>query len=357
MKKQSYYFALKVHLIKAMVFPVVMYVCESWAIKKAEHPRIDAFELWCWRGLLTVPWTARRSNKSILKEISAEYSLEGLMLKLQYFGHLMLRANSLEKILMAGKDWRQEEKETTEDEMIGWHHRLDGHEFEQAPGVGDGRGSLACDSPWGLRELDMTKQLNWTDWFSIHIIIYVHIFSIYLKLCAYILHICNYTHTQIGHKYLTWQSELKMDVRFWRVRTSWNLQAQFCWTDWNSLPLTFVQGCPIEFRALCPTFKLIHIYVFMYLAQKSKEPMADMGNGGAVRGPGSVPTKDWHLQISNSQHLCELQKCQTFFFLPYLTQHLSWGCPQQQHEEKQIVGNAIQPSQVDRLESHQSSLI
>ena len=93
---------IKVHLVKAMVFPVVMYGCESWAIKKAEHQRIDAFELWCWRRLLRVPWTARRSNKSILKEISPEYSLEGLMLKLQYFGHLMQRTDSLEKTLMLG---------------------------------------------------------------------------------------------------------------------------------------------------------------------------------------------------------------------------------------------------------------
>ena len=95
----------KVHLVKAMVFPVVMYGCESWTIKKAEHQRIDAFELWCWRRLLRVPWTARRSNQSILREISPEYSLEGLMLKLklQYFGHLMLRTNSLEKTLMLGK--------------------------------------------------------------------------------------------------------------------------------------------------------------------------------------------------------------------------------------------------------------
>ena len=95
----------KVHLAKAMVFPVVMYGCESWTIKKAEHQRIDAFELWCWRRLLRVPWTARRSNQSILKEISPEYSLEGLMLKLklQYFGHLMQRTDSLEKTLMLGK--------------------------------------------------------------------------------------------------------------------------------------------------------------------------------------------------------------------------------------------------------------
>ena len=89
-----------------MVFPVVMYGCESWAVKKAEHQRVDAFELWCWRRLLRVPWTARRSNQSILKEISPEYSLEGLMLKLklQYFGHLMQRTNSFEKTLMLGKN-------------------------------------------------------------------------------------------------------------------------------------------------------------------------------------------------------------------------------------------------------------
>ena len=95
----------KVHLLKAMVFPVVMYGCENWAIKKAEHQRSDAFELWCWRRLLRVPWTARRSNWSILKEISSEYSLEGLMLKLklQYFGHLMWRTDSLEKTLMLEK--------------------------------------------------------------------------------------------------------------------------------------------------------------------------------------------------------------------------------------------------------------
>ena len=96
----------KVRLVKAMVFPVVMYGCESWTVKKAEGRRIDAFELWCWRRLLRVPWTARRSNPSILKEISPGYSLEGLMLKLklQYFGHLMRKTNSLEKTLIAGKD-------------------------------------------------------------------------------------------------------------------------------------------------------------------------------------------------------------------------------------------------------------
>ena len=95
----------KVHLVKAMVFPVVMYGCKSWTIEKVEHQRINAFELWCWRRLLRVPWTAKRSNQSILKEISPEYSLEGLMLKLkvQYFGYLMRRTDSLEKTLMLGK--------------------------------------------------------------------------------------------------------------------------------------------------------------------------------------------------------------------------------------------------------------
>ena len=105
LKSRDVTFPTKVHLVKAMGFPVVMYGCESWTIKKAECWRIDAFELWCWRRLLRVPWTARRSNQSILKEISPEYSLEGLMLKLklQYFGHLMRRADSLEKTLMLGK--------------------------------------------------------------------------------------------------------------------------------------------------------------------------------------------------------------------------------------------------------------
>ena len=93
----------KVHIVKAIVFPVVMYRCESWAIRKAECQRIDAFKLWCWRRLLRAPWIARRSNQSILKEINPEHSLEGLMLKLQYFGHLMQTANSLEKSLMLGK--------------------------------------------------------------------------------------------------------------------------------------------------------------------------------------------------------------------------------------------------------------
>ena len=105
LKSRDITLSTKVHLVKAMFFPVIMYGCESWTIKKDEHRRIDAFELWCWRRLLTVRWTARRSNQSILKEISPECSLEGLMLKLklQYFGHLMRRADSFEKTLMLGK--------------------------------------------------------------------------------------------------------------------------------------------------------------------------------------------------------------------------------------------------------------
>ena len=117
LKSRDITLSTKVHLVKAMVFPVVMYECESWPVKKAECWRIDAFELWCWRRLLRVPWTTRRSNQSVLKEISPEYSLEGLMLKLKLLW--------LEIILWppdAGKDWRREEKETPEDEMAEWHH-------------------------------------------------------------------------------------------------------------------------------------------------------------------------------------------------------------------------------------------
>ena len=121
----------KVHLVKAMVFPVVMYGCESWSIKKADCWRTDAFELWCWRRLLRVPWTARRSNQSILKEISPEYSFEGLMLKLKT---PILWPPNVKNWLIGkdpdiGKDWRWEEKGTTEDEIVGWHHWLNGHEF------------------------------------------------------------------------------------------------------------------------------------------------------------------------------------------------------------------------------------
>ena len=150
-------------LVKSVVFPVVMYGCESWTIKKAEHWRTNAFELWCWRRLLRIPWTARRSNQLILKEISSEYSLEALILKLKlrYSGHLMHRDDSLENTLPdAGKGWGQEEKGATEDETVGWHPWLSGHESEQTPEDGEGQGTLVCCSTWGRKESDTTEQLN-----------------------------------------------------------------------------------------------------------------------------------------------------------------------------------------------------
>ena len=136
LKSRNIILSTNVYIVKAMVFPVVMYWPESQTIKKAERQRIDTFELRCWRRLLKVPWTTRRSNMSILKNISLKYSLERLMLKLklQYFGHLMWRADSLEKTLMLARIWRQEKKGTSENKMVGWRHRLSGHEFEQVPG-------------------------------------------------------------------------------------------------------------------------------------------------------------------------------------------------------------------------------
>ena len=147
LKSRNITLLTKVCLVKAMVFPMVMYRCESWTIKKAECWRVDPFKLWCWRRLLRVPWTARRSNQSILREISPGCSLQGLMLKLkrQYFGHLMLRA------------------EMTEDEMVGWHHRLDELESGCTSGVGDGQGGLAYCGSWGCNVSDPTEQLNWTE--------------------------------------------------------------------------------------------------------------------------------------------------------------------------------------------------
>ena len=154
----------KVRLVKAMVFPVVMYGCESWTIKKAECQRIDAFELWCWRRFLRVPWTARRFNYLHPKGDQSwvfirRTDAEGETPKLW--------PPDVKKWLIgkdpdAGKDWRQE-KGMAEDGMVGWHHRLSGHECEQAPGVDDGQGSLVCCCPWGCKESDMTEWLNWTE--------------------------------------------------------------------------------------------------------------------------------------------------------------------------------------------------
>jgi len=133
----------KVLIVKAMVFQVVMYACESWTIKKAEHWRIDAFEMWSWRRLLRVSWTERRSNQLILKETKPEYSLEGLELKLKLWPP-DAKSQLIGKDSDAGKDWGQEKKGVTEGEMVRWHHWVNGQEFELTPGDGEGQGSLTC---------------------------------------------------------------------------------------------------------------------------------------------------------------------------------------------------------------------
>jgi len=164
-KSRDITLSTKVHLVKAMVFPVVMYGCESWTVKKAEHQRIDASELWCWRRLLRVPWTSRRSNQSILKEISPGCSLEGRMLKLklQYFGHLMWRADSSEETLMLGKI---EGRRRRGRQRMRW---LDCITDTMDMGLG-GLWELVMDRRpgmlqfMGLQESDMTEQLNWTEY-------------------------------------------------------------------------------------------------------------------------------------------------------------------------------------------------
>ena len=147
-----------------MVFPVVIYGCDSWTVKKAEHREIDAFELWCWRRLLKVPWTTSNSNQSILKEISS-----GVHWKDRCWSwNFNTLATWWERKLIwkdpdAGKDWGQEEKVTTEDEMVGWLHQLDGPGFGWTSGVGDGQGGLACCGSRGRKQSDMTEELNWTE--------------------------------------------------------------------------------------------------------------------------------------------------------------------------------------------------
>ena len=156
----------KVCLVKAMVFPVVMYGCESWTVKKAEHRKIDAFELWCWRRLLKVPWTARRSNQSILKEISPECSLDGLMLKLklQQFGHLMWRADSLENTLMlCGIGGRRRRGRQRMRWLDGITNSMDMGLSRLRQLVMDRSPCLVCCDSWGHKELDTTERLNWTD--------------------------------------------------------------------------------------------------------------------------------------------------------------------------------------------------
>ena len=154
----------KVHLVKAMVFPVVMYGCESWTVKKAEHQRIDAFELCCWKRLLRIPWTVRRSNSSIVKEISSEYSFIG---STNAEAETPIHRPPDAKIWLigkdpdAGKDWRQKEKGPTQGEMVGWHYRLDGHEFKQDPGVVMNREAW-CAAVHGVTK-SRTWLSNWTE--------------------------------------------------------------------------------------------------------------------------------------------------------------------------------------------------
>ena len=175
LKSRNLTLLTKVYLVKAIVLPVVMYECESWIIKIAECRRIDAFELWCWRRLLRVPWTARRSNQSILG-----YSRNQSWI---FIGSADAKAETpilwppdaknwlIWKDADPGKDWRWEEKGKTENETVGWHHWLNGLEFESTPGVGDGQGGLACCSPWGHKELDTTEWLNWTELIIINLYI------------------------------------------------------------------------------------------------------------------------------------------------------------------------------------------
>ena len=152
LKSRDIILPTNVHLVKAMDFPCSHVWMWELDCKESWAPKNWCFELGCWRRLLRVPWTASRFNQSILKEISPEYFLEGLMLKLklQYFGCLMWRTDSLQKLNVdpdAGRYWRQEEKGTTEDEIVGWHHRLNGRKFEETLGVGEEQGSLVCCSP------------------------------------------------------------------------------------------------------------------------------------------------------------------------------------------------------------------
>ena len=163
LKSRDITLSTKVCLAKAMVFSVVMYGCESWTVKEAECRRIDAFELWCWRRLLRVPWTSRRSNQFWRRQPWDFFGMNDAKADTPVLWPPHVKSWLIEKASDAGRDWGQEEKGTTEDEMAEWHHRLDGHESGWTPGVGDGQAGPACCDSWGPKEWDTTERLNWTE--------------------------------------------------------------------------------------------------------------------------------------------------------------------------------------------------
>ena len=157
----------KVRLVKAIVFPVVMYGCENWTVKKAEHQRIDTFELLCLRRLWRVPWTARRSNHSKGDQFWVFIGRTDAKAETPILWPPHVKSWLIGKDCDAGRDWGQEEKGSTEDEMAGWHHQLNVHEFAWTLGVGDGQRGLACCNSWGHKESETTERLNWSDWMSV----------------------------------------------------------------------------------------------------------------------------------------------------------------------------------------------
>ena len=176
LKRRDTTLLTKVHIVKAMVFPVVTDGCENWTVEKAECQRVDAFELWCWKGLLRVPWTSRRSNPS---EINPQYTLEELMLKvkLQYSGQLMRTANSMEKSLILGRIGGRRRRRC---QRMRWLHGINEHEHGQTLGDGEGWGGLACCSPWSCKELEMTGWLNNNNILEV----YIHFQKDRLRHCA-----------------------------------------------------------------------------------------------------------------------------------------------------------------------------